>query len=326
MGKATAAGGRSDGAPTPTLPKQPSWPPAATPEPAAVPPGNKPGPAAAPAKAARPGVGDGSCPDPRASSNAGTDSNANPAGQVAAALQAAAPGGFDAAALSAAIRDGIAATMGPALEVLSARLDSIELGPADGSRAGSGAGGSAGARDAPWSDSASSYSTSSEEGSSFVPFTKHNPHWVATKFKEQSEERPRKHNLHNYDPWDTLTSKGSRHEGGGALGQALTYLEPGCAYSWEANNELCSIINQLGNNDVANRLKAVLSSHLEIYKMLNEFRQLVVEQVRSIGSDDPFDKAQAPRPRFSSGFGTGPRASGSMALLHRTTSASRLPR
>jgi len=276
MGRATAAGGRGDTVPTPTQPKAAQWPQTAT-TPSASPPGPKPAQAAAPTKAGRPGVGDGSCSDPDASSLADATHVADPAGQVAAALQAAAPAGFDVSALAQAFT----AALAPEFAKLSSRIDSIERGSSRDGSARSG-------------DSRDSDSSASAGGDAFfVGLTSQNPHWVAKHFKDDHDQQPRKQSLHTYAPWDTLNSKTSRHERGGALGASMQYMEPACAYLWEALTALHEVTEQLGRGDLADSISAISGTVDEVYNMLNEHRQLVVEQVRSIGSDDAFEKAQS---------------------------------
>jgi hypothetical protein len=257
---------------------QSQWPQAAT-TPAAVPPGQKPDLAAAPAKAVRSGMGDGSYPDPDAGNVASATGVANPAGQVAAALQAAAPSSIDLSALAEAVKQ-----MLPEFAKLSARLDVVERGSANGDGAGSG--------DERESDSGS-YSSNESGVFPFVQLTRQNPHWIAKHFKDDADQQPRKQDLHTYPPWDQLTGKGSRHEGGGALGATLQYMEPACAHLWEAQAELSDIVSQLGTGDLSYRLGSICVTIHEIYNLVNEHRQLTVEQVRAIGSEDPFDKAQS---------------------------------
>jgi hypothetical protein len=163
----------------------------------------------------------------------------------------------------AALTQAIQASLAPEFARLSTRLDMVERAPTLGGR---------------YESDSDSYVSSDAAEHRFVPLTSLNPHWVAKHFKDDVDQQPRKQNLHTYPPWDTLTGKDSRHERGGALGASLSYMEPCCAYMWEALHELVATIGQLELGHLTSRLK-------EIWATLHEMPMLVTHGVH-LGSSD----------------------------------------
>ena len=103
---------------------------------------------------------------------------------------------------------------------------------------------------------------------------KDNRHWNAAQRELDADQRPRRHSLYGYEPYDEL--RRGKHKGGGVLGLTMRYVEPAALYLQTAINgvENCRDACDLGD-PLASDLDACANTIKGVYGLINTLRTLV---------------------------------------------------
>ena len=115
-----------------------------------------------------------------------------------------------------------------------------------------------------------------------------NRHWKAAERAQDADQRPRRHSLYGYEPYDLLSA--GKHKGGGTLGVVMSYMEPICCYLQTALDGVRDCAERAHHesrgSDLARTLSASANTLAGIYGLSNTLRTLIVEraQVTAPGS------------------------------------------
>ena len=197
------------------------------------------------------------------------------AGTGAATGTAAQPGNDVAAALLA-MQEHMAAQFAIQNAAMQALTERVLAGESrDASRAGSDA-------DEEFSDAGSVAESEVSDGPPqyLKVDASTNRHWNAPQRALDADQRPRRHSLYGYEPFDVLAS--GKHKGGGTLGTVMRYVEPSCLYLQTALDGVRAAADAIDAgvdaDDLREHLHACANTLSGVYGLTNTLRTLVVER------------------------------------------------
>ena len=109
-----------------------------------------------------------------------------------------------------------------------------------------------------------------------------NRHWKAAERENDADQRPRRHSLYGYEPFDLLCS--GKHRNGGTLGVVLRYAEPAALYLQTGIEGLRSCLAACDPGDpMCADLEACINTFNGTYGLVNTLRTLMCERAVVLG-------------------------------------------